>query len=76
MSKEITLKNENVLHTFDEVKEHFYVYITKPESRELINSAYEFAKYHHRNQFRKSGEPYIHHLIEGGQIALCNMREI
>ena len=64
MSKEITLKNENVLHTFDEVKEHFYVYITKSESRELINSAYEFAKYHHRNQFRKSGEPYIHHLIE------------
>ena len=54
----------NNLHTFDEVKENYYVYITNPASRELILKAYEYAKTKHANQFRKSGEPYIHHLIE------------
>lgn len=52
------------LHTFDEVKERFYVYITNPKSRKLVEDAYEFAKQKHEGQFRKSGEPYIHHLIE------------
>ncbi len=52
------------LHTFDEVKENYYVYITNPNSRALIEKAYEFAKEKHAGQFRKSGEPYIHHLIE------------
>lgn len=64
MNKETTLVNDNVLHTFDEVKELYYVYITNKESRELIENAYSFVEYHHRNQFRKSGEPYVHHLIE------------
>lgn len=52
------------LHTFDEVKERFYVYITNPKSRQLVEDAYEFAKQKHEGQFRRSGEPYIHHLIE------------
>ena len=52
------------LHTFDEVKERFYVYITNPKSRKLVEDAYEFAKQKHEGQFRRSGEPYIHHLIE------------
>ncbi len=52
------------LHTFDEVKEKYYVYITNPASRALIEKAYEFVKEKHEGQFRKSGEPYIHHLIE------------
>ncbi len=52
------------LHTFDEVKENYFVYITNPKSRELIEKAYEFALQKHQGQFRRSGEPYIHHLIE------------
>ena len=27
----------------------------------MVKKAYEFAEYHHRNQFRQSGEPYIVH---------------
>ena len=56
--------NVNKLHTFDEVKEKYYVYITNPKSRKLVEDAYEFAKKKHEGQFRRSGEPYIHHLIE------------
>lgn len=51
-------------HTFDEVKEKFYVYITNPESRALVEKAYEFVKVKHAGIYRKSGEPYLNHLIE------------
>lgn len=30
----------------------------------LIKKAYEFAKFHHGDQLRKSGEPYIIHPIQ------------
>lgn len=61
------IKNQeylNTLHTFNEVKERYYVYITKQEDRDAILRAFEFVQKHHEGQFRKSGEPYIHHLIE------------
>ncbi len=56
--------NKPKLHTFEEVQEKFFVYINNPKSRKKIEEAYEFAKEKHAHQFRKSGEPYIHHLIE------------
>lgn len=62
--KEQTKANQIKLHTFDEVKEKYYVYITNPKSRQLVEDAYEFAKKKHEGQYRRSGEPYIHHLIE------------
>lgn len=62
--KELKNENKQKLHTFDEVKENYYVYIRDNKSRQSIEEAYEFAKKAHANQFRKSGEPYIHHLIE------------
>ena len=52
------------LHTFDEVKEEFFVYIRDTKTRHKIEQAYKFAAEAHKNQTRKSGEPYIHHLIE------------
>ncbi|MDY5669454.1 MAG: RelA/SpoT family protein [Bacilli bacterium] len=55
---------DNKLHTFDEVKEKYFVYISNPSSREMIEKAYNLAKEKHASQFRRSGEPYIHHLIE------------
>ena len=55
---------QNTLHTFEEVQEKYFVYITNKESRKKILEAYEFAKEKHKHQYRKSGEPYIHHLIE------------
>lgn len=52
------------LHTFEEVKDQYFVYITDPKDRQRIEKAYLFACKAHEGQFRKSGEPYIHHLIE------------
>lgn len=55
---------ENKLHTFDDVKELYYRYIKNEEDRRKINEAYELVEKKHAGQFRKSGEPYVHHLIE------------
>lgn len=60
----VDVRNENRLHTFEELEEKYFVYITSKDSRELIKEAYNFARERHEGQFRKSGEPYIHHLIE------------
>ena len=55
---------ENKLHTFDDVKELYYRYSKNEEDRKKINEAYELVEKKHAGQFRKSGEPYVHHLIE------------
>lgn len=52
------------MHSFDDLKALYYVYITNPKDREMIENAYNYAKSKHEGQFRKSGEPYIHHPIE------------
>ncbi len=52
------------LHTFEEVEDIYFEYISSPTDREKIKSAYLFAKERHEGQFRNSGEPYYHHLIE------------
>jgi GTP pyrophosphokinase len=56
--------NNHKLHTFAEVEELYFLYIKDEADRKRIRDAYEFAEEKHRNQLRKSGEPYIHHLIE------------
>lgn len=52
------------MHTFDDLKALYYTYITNPNDRKMIEDAYHFALKKHEDQFRKSGEPYIHHPIE------------
>jgi len=57
-------KYSDHLHSFEEVEEKFFAYVKNSESRALVRRAYEYADKKHEGQFRKSGEPYVHHLIE------------
>lgn len=50
--------------TFEECMENVQTYIKRPENIELIQKAYDFACEHHKGQFRKSGEPYVIHVIQ------------
>ncbi len=52
------------LHTFDEVKDVYMEYISSPEDRKAIETAFNFIVEKHQGQTRRSGEPYHHHLIE------------
>ena len=50
--------------TFEECMENVQTYIKRAENIELIQKAYDFAYEHHKGQFRKSGEPYVIHVIQ------------
>lgn len=50
--------------TFEQVLLEIKKYIKKEENLNLILQAYEFASIHHDGQYRKSGDPYIIHLIQ------------
>ncbi|MCH5172041.1 MAG: bifunctional (p)ppGpp synthetase/guanosine-3',5'-bis(diphosphate) 3'-pyrophosphohydrolase [Erysipelotrichales bacterium] len=55
---------ENTNHTFEELKELYFGYIKSQEDRKKIEDAYRLVEKKHKGQLRKSGEPYVHHLIE------------
>lgn len=48
---------------FEEIKKHLSVYIHSQESISFIKKAYDFAVEKHSGQIRKSGEPYVNHVI-------------
>ena len=52
------------MHTFEDVKEIYFAYIHDENDRDLIQRAYDLVKVQHDGIFRKSGEPYLQHLIE------------
>ena len=52
------------MHSFEDVKDLYFTYITNENDRLLIQNAYDFVCKKHDGIFRKSGEPYVHHLIE------------
>ena len=54
----------NLHHTFDDIYDVFIRYIKNEEDRNNIRRAYDFVVEKHKTQFRKSGEPYVQHLIE------------
>ncbi|WP_342432426.1 bifunctional (p)ppGpp synthetase/guanosine-3',5'-bis(diphosphate) 3'-pyrophosphohydrolase [Neobacillus sp. FSL H8-0543] len=56
------MANDQVL-TADQVIDKAKAYLNE-EHVELVAKAYEFAKHAHREQYRKSGEPYIIHPIQ------------
>ncbi|MED3730316.1 bifunctional (p)ppGpp synthetase/guanosine-3',5'-bis(diphosphate) 3'-pyrophosphohydrolase [Geobacillus stearothermophilus] len=56
------MANEQVL-TAEQVFERASCYLSEQDVA-FLKKAYEFAKHAHRDQFRKSGEPYIIHPIQ------------
>lgn len=54
---------QNKLVTFEELKECYSKYITVPSDLANIQKAYEFANKKHEGQFRKSGDPYVCHVL-------------
>ncbi len=52
------------MHTYEDVKELCFLYIHNEDDRVAIKKAYDFAYKKHEGIFRKSGEPYVQHLIE------------
>src|SRR3954470_15672906 len=56
------MANDQVL-TADQVIDKTRIYLNE-EHVELVKKAYKYAEYAHREQFRKSGEPYIIHPIQ------------
>ena len=63
-NKKLLVNGGYPLHTFQEVEDIYMLYISSKEDRKRIRDAYDFIMLKHNNQFRKSGEPYYHHLIE------------
>lgn len=51
-------------HTFADVKNRFENYIHNPEDIRRIDEAFRYAEEKHAGQVRKSGEPYIIHIVE------------
>ena len=59
-------KHEN--KNFDDIMLEAKKYIHKQENIDLITRAYEYANEKHKHQFRKSGEPYVIHVLNVGYI--------
>ncbi|MGN0974332.1 MAG: RelA/SpoT family protein [Bacilli bacterium] len=57
------MTKQKKIYTIDDLMELAGNYITNQESLDKIRKAYDFADFHHKGQFRKSGEPYIIHPI-------------
>ena len=49
--------------SINDVLEQAKIYITEKESLDMIERAFNYADKHHQGQMRKSGEPYINHLL-------------
>lgn len=54
---------KNTIYTFEDVKNVYSKYIHNPEELDKIYQAYLFSSEKHKNQVRKSGDPYIVHLL-------------
>lgn len=52
------------LHELEDILEACSSYLTRPDSIKIIKDAYYYMEDKHKNQYRKSGEPYKYHLIE------------
>ncbi|MHC1736277.1 MAG: bifunctional (p)ppGpp synthetase/guanosine-3',5'-bis(diphosphate) 3'-pyrophosphohydrolase [Erysipelotrichaceae bacterium] len=57
------MESKKQLVTMDDVRSEVRLYIQNTDSLALIDKAFTYAELHHKEQFRKSGEPYIIHLV-------------
>ena len=51
-------------HTFDDVRNVFENYILNDDAKKRIQDAFDYADNLHKGQVRRSGDPYILHIIE------------
>ncbi|MDR1698080.1 MAG: HD domain-containing protein, partial [Erysipelotrichaceae bacterium] len=63
-SEKVMVNGGYPIHNFFDVLDKTNYYIHHEKDVDLIKKSYEFAKEKHDGQFRKSGEPYLQHLIE------------
>lgn len=54
--------------SFEDLMQEVSQYIHQEDNLDLIKHAYTYAEEKHRHQYRKSGEPYIVHLLSVAQI--------
>ncbi len=52
------------MHSFQDLRARYFLYIHDEEGRALIEKAYRLAERKHRGVFRRTGEPYVQHPIE------------
>ncbi len=52
------------MHSFEDLRAAYSLYIHNEEDQKMIEKVYHFVCSKHDGIFRKSGEPYVHHLIE------------
>lgn len=57
------IRNYKSITSFDEVLATIKTYISNSEDIEFVTRAFEFASNLHKDQKRKSGEPYINHCL-------------
>lgn len=62
------MTQKNVNHDFNDIMFEAKKYIHNEENLDLITRAYEYASEKHKDQFRKSGEPYVIHVLNVGYI--------
>ena len=58
------------MHTFEDLKDLYFPYISNKADRDMIERAYAFAAEKHKDQYRRSGAPYIQHPIEVAYICV------
>lgn len=73
MQKQNLVNGGYPLHTYEQLEELFSSYIKSEDDKKRIKSAYDFIIEKHKDQYRKSGEPYYHHLLEVAYI-LASLR--
>ena len=61
--EEVNIRNYKSVDSFADVLSVIRTYISKSEDIEFITRAFEFANELHKDQKRKSGEPYINHCL-------------
>lgn len=57
------MPKKNVNASFDDIMDEVKKYMHHEENLNLITQAYEFSSKMHEGQFRKSGEPYVIHVL-------------